>query len=89
MLKIRTHLTAGTEASQRCYSERDITTLYCTILGWPQDDPAMEGCVAHNNESNLKRCLYGSGAADWWRAFPECTSSEQCHKDRPLYKSLR
>ena len=88
-LKMRTGLTAGTEASKNCYFHRDMTTLACTFLGWPQDDPAMEGCVGKNNESELKKCLYNSGAADWWRAFPECTSSEQCYNTRPDFKSLK
>lgn len=84
-LHVRTDLTAGNWVSDRCYGYRDKVSWDCFWRGWPQKDDYCYGCHGKNNESMFKECLYHSGEPDWWKAFPECTSSQQCYDSRPAY----
>ena len=82
-ITVRTALQAGNFDSDTCYIQRNMASFDCALHGWPQNDSKCWRCAGGNNEEMLKRCLYYSDEPDWWKAFPECSSSKQCFDSRP------
>ncbi len=84
-LALRTHIRSGNLRSDGCYVKRNLCSLECGLAGWPQKDGTKVNCAGNNNENRLKECLFASGEPDWWKAFPECNSSQQCFDTRPAW----
>ncbi len=82
-LRVRTHTRAGNFHSDACYLFRNLRSMECNSVGWPQNDPVHPECAGKNNEIDLRRCLYYAGEPDWWKPFEGCTSSEQCYSTMP------
>jgi hypothetical protein len=81
-LAVRTDTHSGNSESNLCYLRRNLISLDCSIVNWPQNSPDYPECTGNRNEQSLKSCLHGSGEPDWWKPFPGCTSSEQCYETR-------
>lgn len=74
-LIVRTQVTSGNAASDKCYVDRNLRTLECE---WNQWNQIIAYCRGTNNEGMLKKCLSKSGESDWWKNFDGCSSAEQC-----------
>lgn len=88
-LNVRTHTCAGNIRTDMCYFLRNMRSLECNSVGWPQNDPVHPECAGKNNEIDLKECLHNAGEPDWWKSFEGCTSADQCWQTRPQRTSVK
>jgi len=85
-MQIHTSLKSGDLYGDMCYFSRNSAVMSCALKGWPQNSYRTEHCVGNNIERELKNCLFTrSKEPNWYQAFPECTSNQQCYDNRPAY----
>lgn len=85
-LQTHTGLKSGDIYGDMCYISRNSLVTQCALKGWPQNSYRTEYCVGNNAERDLKACLHDqSKEPEWYKAFPECTSNQQCYDTRPAY----